>query len=117
MDSQPAPAAQRSLSQVEAELHEIRQRVERLTDRVLALETGVSRPAVDPDAASGPREVAGSNWSWLAHSGALQRVATISFVLVVALVLRTLTDGGIVDQALGIRLGIAYALARLMMEG
>ncbi|OGQ95858.1 MAG: hypothetical protein A2521_01755 [Deltaproteobacteria bacterium RIFOXYD12_FULL_57_12] len=48
----------------------------------------------------------------LAESGAfLPRTAAICFLLVAALILRTITDNGIIDQQLGSLLGLGYAAA------
>lgn len=93
-------------SAVEDELRILRRTVERLARRVEALEGGAPVPAEELD---GSTDTVAVDWSWLHQSAALRRVATISFVLVVALVLRTLTDNGIVDTAPGVGLGIGYA--------
>lgn len=50
-------------------------------------------------------------WSWMGKSSLLARVATICFILVVALILRTLTDHQFVDRQTGSYLGIGYAAA------
>jgi len=49
--------------------------------------------------------------SWVDRAYILPRLATTSFILVVALALRTLTDGGVIDLQLGTLLGMAYAFA------
>lgn len=54
--------------------------------------------------------------SWASRNAVLQRLATVCFLLVIALVLRTITDSGLVDKLLGSGLGMSYALA-LMIFG
>ncbi|MBU0483311.1 MAG: DUF2339 domain-containing protein [Proteobacteria bacterium] len=52
-------------------------------------------------------------WSKVGKSSLLPRIATICFVLVVALVLRTLTDSGMIGKQLGSFLGMGYAAVLL----
>jgi hypothetical protein len=47
--------------------------------------------------------------SWVDRAYVLPRIATTSFILVVALALRTLTDGGAIEVQLGTLLGMVYA--------
>lgn len=97
------------LGDFDAELRALRNRVDSLAARLTALEAGhaAAAPApADPAAAAPPAAVA---WGWVGQSRLLQRLATICFVLVVALVLRTLTDGGVFARATGVGVGIAYA--------
>ncbi len=47
--------------------------------------------------------------SWAGSGSFLAKLATICFILVVALVLRTLTDSGIIDARTGSYVGTAYA--------
>jgi hypothetical protein len=110
MDSQPHPPGHRPSSSIEAEVRDLRQQVRELSARMLAVELGLSRPAPSEHQQASSAPVGGAAGGWLGHSAALRRIATISFVLVIALVLRTLTDGGIVGQTLGVRLGIGYAV-------
>lgn len=48
-------------------------------------------------------------WSWVGKSSILPRIATICFIMVFALILRTLTDNNIIDSQLGSFVGIGYA--------
>jgi hypothetical protein len=48
-------------------------------------------------------------WSWLGKASLLPRIATISFALVIALLLRTLTDSNIIAQQTGSYIGLGYA--------
>jgi hypothetical protein len=53
-----------------------------------------------------------------AGTGALlPRVATICFIMVVALILRTITDSEIIDKQLGSLLGMGYATALILVGG
>lgn len=54
--------------------------------------------------------------SWASRNSVLPRLATVCFLMVVALVLRTITDSGLVDKLLGSGLGMGYAAA-LMLFG
>ena len=47
----------------------------------------------------------------------LPRIATICFIMVVALILRTITDNGIVNTQLGSILGMGYATALILVGG
>lgn len=107
------PTSDPDRSPLAAEVRDLRLQVDRLAARVLALEARSAEPAPASGAPVDEPDLATGGTSWLQHSGALRRIATITFVLVVALVLRTLTDGGIVDKGLGVWLGVAYAGALL----
>ncbi len=48
-------------------------------------------------------------WSWVGKSSILPRIATICFIMVFALILRTLTDNNIIGLQLGSFVGIGYA--------
>ncbi|HUX40218.1 MAG TPA: hypothetical protein VMV83_03535 [Rectinemataceae bacterium] len=52
--------------------------------------------------------------SWAGRTSLLQRAATFSFLLVIALILRTITDAGIVDKLLGGIIGMGYAAALMI---
>lgn len=125
-NTEDQPAAVDRVAFLEQSLDVLRRHVDALHDRVRVLEIaaepapvlaapGPPTPTTAASAAAGAAVLAPTTDSgsfWL-HSGALRRIATISFVLVVALVLRTLTDGGVVDTAFGVWLGVGYALVLL----
>ncbi|MGE5189300.1 MAG: hypothetical protein ACM3NF_04520 [Gemmatimonadota bacterium] len=48
---------------------------------------------------------------WASRASLFPRLATVCFLLVVALILRTITDNGIVNPLLGMALGMGYAAA------
>ncbi len=52
--------------------------------------------------------------SWVDKAYLLPRVATTSFILVLALALRTATDSGVIDQQIGSFLGILYAFGLIV---
>ncbi len=53
---------------------------------------------------------------WASRNAVLPRLATVCFLMVIALVLRTVTDSGFVNKLLGSGLGMGYAAA-LMFTG
>jgi hypothetical protein len=53
---------------------------------------------------------------WASRASLFPRLATLCFLMVIALILRTITDNGIVNPLLGMGLGIGYAAA-LMVAG
>ena len=53
---------------------------------------------------------------WASRASLFPRLATLCFLMVVALILRTITDNGIVNPLLGMGLGMGYAAA-LMVAG
>ena len=53
---------------------------------------------------------------WAGQASLFPRLATLCFLMVVALILRTITDNGIVNPLLGMGLGMGYA-ATLMVAG
>lgn len=98
-------------------------RVDRLTQEVAQLRQQMDRlmanagPAPDLPriAPQDTEETSEKVFSWLDHSALLPRISTISFLLVVALILRTITDKEIVSVPVGSMIGILYAGALLMV--
>ncbi|TLM67660.1 MAG: hypothetical protein FDZ69_03975 [Deltaproteobacteria bacterium] len=100
----------------------LEQRVARLERQVAELGAALAAlragPAPARDEACPPRPLvsgpAGTSeelLSWVDRAYLLPRLATTSFILVVALALRTLADSGTVDLQFGTLLGMAYAFA------
>jgi hypothetical protein len=58
-----------------------------------------------------PEDASEELLSWVNQSALLPQLATICFLLVVALMLRTVTDNDILDKQLGSLLGMTYAAA------
>jgi len=90
------------VAELSAELVGLRGAVDQA--RPAAAEKPVKSAAVGGEAAS--EELL----SWVDRAYLLPRLATTSFILVVALALRTLTDGGAIEVQLGTLLGMVYAL-------
>ena len=118
----------------------LEERLEELAARVQALEIRLGPPAAlrEADAAPGiamrelpggavttpdgnyplgePSDVSEEVLEWVGRASLLSRVSTLCFLLVVALVLRTITDSGLVNKLVGSVLGMGYA-AGLMAAG
>jgi hypothetical protein len=103
----------------------LEQRVTELEERVATLQTSVAElqagsPADKPKPAKrAPRSYAQGEaseeiLSWVDKSCILPRVATTSFILAVALALRTAADSGIIDLQIGSFIGILYALGLII---
>jgi len=52
---------------------------------------------------------------WANRTSLLPRLATLCFLLVVALVLRTITDSGVINKLIGSGIGMAYAAALIVV--
>jgi len=91
------------------ELATLRRRVDDLVDRVAALEGGHVAVVAAPleEGLSAPYSGGGFH-DWLSGGAVLQKVAAISFILVFALLLRTVTDYGYVNLGTGTILGLVY---------
>jgi hypothetical protein len=76
------------------------------------------RPGKPPDkpVAGEPDSFSEEMIQWASRASLFPRLATLCFLMVVALVLRTITDSGIVNTLLGMGLGMGYATA-LMVAG
>ncbi len=61
-----------------------------------------------------PNDVSEEMLSWASRAALLPRLSTLCFLLVVALILRTITDGGLVDKLIGSGLGMFYAAALIL---
>ncbi|MBU0673483.1 MAG: hypothetical protein KJ950_02420 [Proteobacteria bacterium] len=55
--------------------------------------------------------------AWVAKGALLQKLATVSFILVFALLLRTVTDNGSIDLRTGTYLGLFYVIALIGVGG
>ena len=75
------------------------------------------RPGNQDNAAGGePDSLSDEVIHWASRASLFPRLATLCFLMVVALILRTITDNGIVNPLLGMGLGMGYAAA-LMVAG
>ncbi|HLO09117.1 MAG TPA: hypothetical protein VK303_00355, partial [Desulfobacteria bacterium] len=68
------------------------------------------KPPVAP-AAGEPDSLSDEMIRWASQASLFPRLATLCFLMVVALILRTITDNGIVNPLLGMGLGMGYAAA------
>ncbi len=114
---------------LEDRFEEMAERLELLTRRIEALEGGAAvRPAplpAEPLPAAAPAEeyplgepadISEEVIGWASRAALLPRLATLCFLLVIALILRTLTDNGLINTLYGSALGMGYAAA-LMVVG
>ncbi len=69
-----------------------------------------------PRAAGEPDSISEDLLRWASRASLFPRLATLCFLMVIALILRTITDNGIVNSLLGMALGMGYAAA-LMVAG
>lgn len=113
------------LSRLAAEMDHLKSQVRRLEDQ---LQQSAAPRAAQAAAPHHPPPMASADlarettnpteefWLWLGQAALLPRIATISFALVIALLLRTLTDSKVLAVGAGTFLGLAYA-AVLMGAG
>lgn len=101
----------------------LRNRVDELSARLQLLETSeseVQKPAVAQAKEVSVERKAVPREGVLKKAGTgslLPRVATVCFIMVMALVLRTVTDSGTIDTQLGSILGMGYATALILVGG
>jgi len=100
---------------MEGRVARLEEDVRRLKERLALL--GESRQAAAvPTQINHPQPAAEEDTSeeilsWVGEKALLPRIATLCFLLVVALALRTVTDGGLLDNQVGAVLGMVYACA------
>jgi len=104
-------------SNLEARVAELETQIQLLSATVAELQKDRSSSeakkkvrALKPVPSSGPA-TSDEILSWVDRSAILPRIATTSFILVLALALRTATDSGALDQQVGSLLGMTYAFA------
>ncbi len=108
-------------SRLNERVAELESRVEALTASIKELQSSRGTCTAEPvekkaksrktDARGGTSE---EILSWVDKSYILSRVATTSFIVAVALALRTAADSGTIDLQLGSFIGMLYALALIM---
>lgn len=100
------------LEEVTTQLQVLARRVEvleaRLDGTVIAATTGAAKTKA---AGEITEEASEAVLDWVGKSSLLQRMAVLCFLLVVALVLRTVTDSNILVKGVGSILGMLYAAA------
>ena len=109
------------LSSLEARVEHITAQVEALSlkvDKLAAKADGYQAGAVMNGAEAKANEFPDASealLSWVGRASLLQRLSTICFLLVVALILRTITDNDIINRQLGSVIGMSYAAALMVM--
>ncbi len=110
-----------SSNHVEKRIADLEEQVALLTQAVSELrsaretvstpETAVKKPPRKRSVEGGPSE---EILSWVDKSYILSRVATTSFIVAVAVALRTASDSGVVDLQIGSFIGMLYAMGLLI---
>lgn len=109
------------LSSLDARVEQIAAQVEALTLKVEALSVKLDHYGITPvKAGAAPQDdllpdPSEALLSWVGRSSLLQRLSTICFLLVIALLLRTVTDNGIINLQFGSIIGMSYAAALMFM--
>ncbi len=122
--TQPEQTAEEREQELTARLKAMEQQMERLTARLgedtptntPKPQTHTAGPAVYRDYPPDIGDVSDEVLSWAGRNALLPRLATICFLLVIALVLRTITESGLVNKLLGSGIGMGYA-AMLIAAG
>ncbi|GFO55534.1 hypothetical protein GMSM_25410 [Geomonas sp. Red276] len=109
------------VDQVNEELKALKARLAQLESSMAG--TGppaAAEPAPEPEAKNilleEPEEISEEILNWAERTHLLTRLSTLCFLLVVALILRTLTDNNLINTLLGSGIGMTYA-ALLMIWG
>ena len=101
---------------LETRLEELTSQIRTLERRIEQLESGEGRIRAVPD--KGPSALSAEKadstaaekpWTMGGMTAILSRIATICFLLAVALILRTISDNGLVSMQIGSFLGISYS--------
>ncbi len=110
---------------LEQRIQELTAQLQALVHRVEALEAGrqaplpaASVPAGQPasiDSEPVPVEATEQLFAWMGRSSLLARLATLCFLLVVALMVRTVTDYGLLEKPLGVVIGMVYSSLLMAM--
>lgn len=103
---------------LEKQVEQLTEQVNTLTLRVFVLEQNASLPttATDPQQqkTTPPAKKLDRDDFQIAGKNLLPRIASVCFLLVIALGLRTMTDSGVLNLQIGSLLGIIYAAALIM---
>jgi hypothetical protein len=108
-------ALENRVEQLAGQMAELTRRVDQLSARLESAATTKLTAAKEVYAA-GDGDASEELLSWVGKSSLLQRLSTLCFLLVVALILRTVTDSRLIDQQIGSLLGMGYA-SLLMVLG
>ena len=102
---------------LEQRIEELTRQLEALNQRVNPLEAKMDKPAEPTPAAvpsaadllDEPEDISEEILTWASKAFLLPRLSTLCFLLVVALVLRTITDNNMINTLLGSGIGMGYA--------
>jgi len=108
---------------LEQRIEELTKQLEALNQRVNPLEAKMDKPAepspaaapvpaAAPPAAVGldePEDISEEILTWARKASLLPRLSTLCFLLVMALVLRTITDNNVINTLIGSGIGMGYA--------
>jgi hypothetical protein len=122
--AQPESTAQDREKELTARLQAMEQQLERLTARlgngdedVVFHKAGAGTPAADEEYPSEDiPDVSEEVLNWASRTSLLPRLATLCFLLVVALILRTITDSDLINKLVGSGIGMSFA-SILMIVG
>ena len=120
--TQPELSAEEREKELTARLKAMELQMERLSARLGAeasTGSGVASPVSEAEDEYTPGEIADVSeevLNWASRNALLPRLATLCFLMVVALILRTITDSGVIDKLIGSGIGVGYA-AILMFAG
>ncbi len=122
--TEPETTAGEREKELTARLQAMEKQMERLAARLGDGEVAgsphpgtIAAPAYEKAAPpEGLADVSEEVLNWASRTSLLPRLATLCFLLVVALILRTITDSGVIDTLIGSGVGMGYA-AVLMVVG
>ena len=118
--TQPELSAEEREKELTARLKAMELQMERLSARLGEEVSVASGSAVPADENNYPPEdlsdVSEELLNWASRNALLPRLATLCFLMVVALILRTITDSGVIDKLIGSGIGMGYATI-LMFAG
>jgi hypothetical protein len=106
---------------------ELENRIQMLEKHLERLSAHISEDTAAPTASAPPKKPASQPYKnfdaeempelseevlgWASQNAVLPRLATVCFLMVIALILRTITDSGLVNKLVGSGLGMGYAAA------
>ena len=105
------------IAQLESQVLELDSRVAHITEllRTPPQNAAGSENGLPPSPSLENDDASEELLTWVGESSLLPRVAATCFILVVALILRTLTDNDLLDKAIGSLLGMVYASALIYL--
>lgn len=111
--------------ELESRIQLLERQLDRLSSRISNDSTAPAEEVPAPEVAVKPvkaipaeelPELSEEVLTWASRNAVLPRLATVCFLMVIALILRTITDSGVVNKLVGSGIGMGYATA-LMVFG